>query len=134
MLRWTHPERTPKTRFSTKKEPMIIRGMKYMQFHVGPKASLVCGDTKQTADNNQELLNPGESTVLLYCIPTQKMEPHIVVLHLRSMNINHILTSSSMHDLCKVQVTVLSQDRIEPNMDMHVSGSVPSYSQRLFIH
>ena len=103
MLSWTHPERTPKTRFSTKKEPMIIRGMKYMQFHVGPKASLVCRDKKQTADNNQELLNPGESTVLLYYMPTQKMEPHIVVLHLRPMIINHVLTSSSMHDLCKVQ-------------------------------
>ena len=37
----THPDRTPSTRFRTKKEPMMMRGMKYIQFQVVPKASLV---------------------------------------------------------------------------------------------
>lgn len=35
----TYPERTPSTRFRTKKEPMMMRGMKYNQFQLGPKAS-----------------------------------------------------------------------------------------------
>lgn len=44
MYLWiSYPERTPKTRLSTKNEPIMMRGMKYTQFHVGPKASLVCG-------------------------------------------------------------------------------------------
>lgn len=37
----THPDRTPSTRFSTKKEPIMMSGMKYIQFQVVPKASLV---------------------------------------------------------------------------------------------
>lgn len=36
-----HPDRTPSTRFSTKKEPIMMSGMKYIQFQVVPKASLV---------------------------------------------------------------------------------------------
>lgn len=36
-----YPESTPRTRFKTKKDPMMIRGMKYSQFQVAPKASLV---------------------------------------------------------------------------------------------
>lgn len=36
-----HPDRTPNTRLRTKNEPMMMRGMKYIQFHVTPKASLV---------------------------------------------------------------------------------------------
>lgn len=37
-----YPESTPRTRLSTKKDPMMMRGMKYSQFQVAPKASLVC--------------------------------------------------------------------------------------------
>ena len=36
----THPDSTPSTRLSMKKEPMMMSGMKYSQFHVFPKASL----------------------------------------------------------------------------------------------
>lgn len=36
-----YPDSTPRTRLSTKKDPMMMRGMKYSQFHVAPKASLV---------------------------------------------------------------------------------------------
>jgi len=36
----THPDSTPSTRFSMKKEPMMMRGRKYSQFHVFPEASL----------------------------------------------------------------------------------------------
>ena len=36
-----YPESTPRTRLRTKKDPMMIRGMKYSQFQVAPKASLV---------------------------------------------------------------------------------------------
>lgn len=36
----THPDSTPSTRLSMKKEPMMMRGMKYSQFHVFPEASL----------------------------------------------------------------------------------------------
>lgn len=37
-----HPDKTPRTRLSMKNEPMMMRGMKYSQFHVLPEASLVC--------------------------------------------------------------------------------------------
>lgn len=40
-LLFTHPERTPNTRLSTKNEPIMMRGIKYIQFHIEPKASLV---------------------------------------------------------------------------------------------
>lgn len=40
-MRHTYPDRTPRTRFKTKNEPIMMRGMKYIQFHVIPKASLV---------------------------------------------------------------------------------------------
>lgn len=36
-----YPESTPRTRLRTKKDPMMMRGMKYSQFQVAPKASLV---------------------------------------------------------------------------------------------
>lgn len=36
-----YPESTPSTRLSMKKEPMMMRGMKYSQFHVLPAASFV---------------------------------------------------------------------------------------------
>lgn len=39
----TYPDSTPSTRFSIKKEPMMMRGMKYNQFQVFPEASLLCG-------------------------------------------------------------------------------------------
>lgn len=39
----TYPDNTPSTRFSIKKEPMMMRGMKYNQFQVFPEASLLCG-------------------------------------------------------------------------------------------
>ena len=35
------PGSTPRTRLRTKKDPMMMRGMKYSQFQVAPKASLV---------------------------------------------------------------------------------------------
>lgn len=38
----TYPDSTPSTRFSIKKEPMMMRGMKYNQFQVFPEASLLC--------------------------------------------------------------------------------------------
>ena len=38
-----HPDSTPSTRLSIKKEPMMMRGMKYSQFQVFPEASLLCG-------------------------------------------------------------------------------------------
>ena len=41
-VRNTHPDRTPSTRLSMKKEPMMMRGMKYIQFHELPEASLLC--------------------------------------------------------------------------------------------
>lgn len=44
----TYPDRTPRTRLSTKKDPMIIRGMKYSQFQVAPKASLAYKGKKNT--------------------------------------------------------------------------------------
>lgn len=37
----TYPDSTPSTRFSIKKEPMMMRGMKYNQFQVFPEASLL---------------------------------------------------------------------------------------------
>ena len=37
----TYPDSTPSTRFSIKKEPMMMRGMKYNQFQVFPEASLI---------------------------------------------------------------------------------------------
>lgn len=37
----SYPESTPSTRLSMKKEPMMMRGMKYNQFHVLPAASFV---------------------------------------------------------------------------------------------
>lgn len=36
-----YPDSTPRTRLRTKKDPMMMRGMKYSQFQVAPKASLV---------------------------------------------------------------------------------------------
>lgn len=38
----TYPDSTHSTRFSIKKEPMMMRGMKYNQFQVFPEASLLC--------------------------------------------------------------------------------------------
>ena len=35
----TYPDRTPSTRLSMKKEPMMMRGMKYIQFQAPPEAS-----------------------------------------------------------------------------------------------
>ena len=37
----TYPDSTPSTRFSIKKEPMMMRGMKYNLFQVFPEASLL---------------------------------------------------------------------------------------------
>lgn len=37
----SYPESTPSTRLSIKKEPMMMRGMKYNQFQVLPAASFV---------------------------------------------------------------------------------------------
>lgn len=39
--RGSYPESTPSTRLSIKKEPMMMRGMKYNQFQVLPAASFV---------------------------------------------------------------------------------------------
>lgn len=44
----TYPDSTPRTRFSIKKEPMMMRGMKYNQFQVFPEASLLCGGEVRT--------------------------------------------------------------------------------------
>jgi hypothetical protein len=48
----TYPESTPRTRFSMKKEPMMMRGMKYSQFQVFPEASLLCGVQRGTASES----------------------------------------------------------------------------------
>lgn len=37
----TYPESTPSTRLSIKKDPMMMRGMKYSQFQALPEASLL---------------------------------------------------------------------------------------------
>ena len=34
-----HPERTPRTRLRTKNEPIMMRGMKYIQLNMDPRAS-----------------------------------------------------------------------------------------------
>lgn len=37
----SYPLRTPRIKLSIKNEPNTINGMKYSQFHVGPRASFV---------------------------------------------------------------------------------------------
>lgn len=45
----SYPESTPSTRLSMKKEPMMMRGMKYNQFQVFPEASLLCRAQREKA-------------------------------------------------------------------------------------
>lgn len=47
--RLAYPDSTPRTRLRTKKDPMMMRGMKYSQFQVAPKASLVWRGKKTQA-------------------------------------------------------------------------------------
>lgn len=51
----THPDRTPKTRLSMKKEPIMMRGMKYSQFQVFPEASLACGHKDRYREGTLEM-------------------------------------------------------------------------------
>jgi len=52
-----------------KKEPMMMRGMKYIQFHALPEASLLCNSIKQPSKYNEAhiqtffSLSPAESIV-----------------------------------------------------------------------
>lgn len=46
--RLAYPDSTPRTRLRTKKDPMMMRGMKYNQFQVAPKASLVWRGKEKT--------------------------------------------------------------------------------------
>ena len=44
----THPLSTPKTKFSMKKDPTTMRGIKKAQLKTLPRASLVCKDKHET--------------------------------------------------------------------------------------
>ena len=49
----SYPESTPSTRLSMKKEPMMMRGMKYNQFQVLPAASLVWKQEEMRKDGDE---------------------------------------------------------------------------------
>lgn len=53
---YTYPESTPSTRLSIKKDPMMMRGMKYNQFQAFPEASLLC----RRETERERILNPGK--------------------------------------------------------------------------
>ena len=60
----TYPDNTPSTRLSMKKEPMMMRGMKYIQFHALPEASLLWEHTHTHTHTHTDIRQGNHSSAL----------------------------------------------------------------------